>query len=136
MQLPPKSSQPKISLPKLFEEQKEKYPSIDKGSAHNVTKREAAAEKSVGVDKINGTPTGKGSVEPEAIIQSNLRERLGCIYDKVLVVDTVSAAKEVVGMLTNQYRHMVHVCDTEVCFSFDLLFDYFTFAYNQLNSVL
>nr|XP_027098358.1 DNA polymerase I A, chloroplastic/mitochondrial-like isoform X2 [Coffea arabica] len=114
MQLLPKSSQPKISLPKLFEEQKEKYPSIDKGSAHNVTKREAAAEKSVGVDKINGTPTGKGSVEPEAIIQSNLHERLGCIYDKVLVVDTVSAAKEVVGMLTNQYRHMVHACDTEV----------------------
>ncbi|CDP05771.1 unnamed protein product [Coffea canephora] len=114
MQLPSKSSQPNISLPKLFEEQKEKYPSIDEGSAHNVTKREAAAAKSVGVEKINGTPTGKGSVEPEAIIRSNLRERLSCIYDKVLVVDTVSAAKEVVGLLTNQYRHMVHACDTEV----------------------
>ncbi|CAA3033489.1 DNA polymerase I B, chloroplastic mitochondrial-like [Olea europaea subsp. europaea] len=44
----------------------------------------------------------------------NIFERLRTVYDKVLVVDSISVAREVVGLLTNQYRHLVHACDTEV----------------------
>ncbi|KAL3503474.1 hypothetical protein ACH5RR_037923 [Cinchona calisaya] len=113
MQLPPKPSQPNVPPPNFFGEQKDTCSSIDKGSG-SITKRDLAAEKFVGIDKVNGIPTGKGSVESEDISQSHLRERLGCIYDKVLVVDTISAAKRVVRMLTNLYRHTVHACDTEV----------------------
>lgn len=42
------------------------------------------------------------------------RENLGRIYDEVLVVDNISTAKEVVGLLTTKYRDLVHACDTEV----------------------
>ncbi|GAB2243457.1 hypothetical protein Droror1_Dr00020232 [Drosera rotundifolia] len=56
------------------------------------------------------------SIREEAHIdsQEKLRKRLCTIYDKVLVVDTVSSAEKVVSMLTNEYRHLVHACDTEV----------------------
>ncbi|GER56591.1 DNA polymerase [Striga asiatica] len=42
------------------------------------------------------------------------RERLSQVYDKVLVVDDISAAREVVRLLTTQYTHLIHACDTEV----------------------
>ncbi|XP_024977125.1 DNA polymerase I B, chloroplastic/mitochondrial isoform X2 [Cynara cardunculus var. scolymus] len=45
---------------------------------------------------------------------THLRKRLMSIYEKVLVVDNISLAKEVVRKLTTQYRHLVHACDTEV----------------------
>ncbi|CAK7338432.1 unnamed protein product [Dovyalis caffra] len=44
----------------------------------------------------------------------DIRERLTSIYESVLVVDNVAMAKEVVSKLTNQYRHLIHACDTEV----------------------
>ncbi|XP_054797248.1 DNA polymerase I B, chloroplastic/mitochondrial isoform X2 [Prosopis cineraria] len=43
-----------------------------------------------------------------------LRVRLCSIFKDILVVDSISLAKEVVGMLTNKYRHLIHACDTEV----------------------
>lgn len=43
-----------------------------------------------------------------------LRDRLCSIYNDILVVDNISLAKRVVGLLTNQYRHLIHACDTEV----------------------
>ncbi|XP_023771518.1 DNA polymerase I A, chloroplastic/mitochondrial [Lactuca sativa] len=45
---------------------------------------------------------------------SHLQKKLTSIYDKVLVVDNISIAKQVVEKLTTQYRHLVHACDTEV----------------------
>ncbi|XP_072988592.1 DNA polymerase I A, chloroplastic-like [Typha latifolia] len=42
------------------------------------------------------------------------REKLAHIFDKVLVVDNILAAKEVVQMLTTKYRSFIHACDTEV----------------------
>ncbi|XP_028758125.1 DNA polymerase I B, chloroplastic/mitochondrial isoform X2 [Neltuma alba] len=45
---------------------------------------------------------------------SKLRARLCGIYNDILVVDNISLAKGVVGMLTKKYRHLVHACDTEV----------------------
>lgn len=49
-------------------------------------------------------------------LQLDLRKRLTSNYDSVLLVDNITMAKEVVGMLTNKYRHLVHACDTEVLF--------------------
>uniref|UniRef100_A0A161ZR14 DNA-directed DNA polymerase n=1 Tax=Daucus carota subsp. sativus TaxID=79200 RepID=A0A161ZR14_DAUCS len=43
----------------------------------------------------------------------HLREKLNRIYDKVLVVDNVAAAKEIVEKLTNQYRHLVAGIDVK-----------------------
>ncbi|KAM4102960.1 hypothetical protein ACJW30_06G042600 [Castanea mollissima] len=50
----------------------------------------------------------------QSSLQLDLRKRLTSIYDSVLRVDNITIAKEVVGMLTNKYRHLVHACDTEV----------------------
>ncbi|XP_068668376.1 DNA polymerase I A, chloroplastic/mitochondrial-like [Aristolochia californica] len=44
---------------------------------------------------------------------SDPRENLVSIYDKVFIVDTVSAARRVVNKL-KQYKHLIHACDTEV----------------------
>lgn len=49
-----------------------------------------------------------------AVNEGDLLEKLSTIYDKVLVVNSVPDAKKVVRMLTDQYRHLVHACDTEV----------------------
>ncbi|XP_038690170.1 DNA polymerase I B, chloroplastic/mitochondrial isoform X2 [Tripterygium wilfordii] len=57
----------------------------------------------------------KSSDKDEAsVIQADLQKRLTSIYRDILVVDNISKAKEVVGMLTSRYRHLVHACDTEV----------------------
>ncbi|KAK4851578.1 hypothetical protein QYF36_016504 [Acer negundo] len=56
----------------------------------------------------------KKSVQEDAKTQENLRKRLSNFYSKVLVVNNIAAAKEVVRKLTGQYRHCVHACDTEV----------------------
>jgi DNA polymerase-1 len=59
------------------------------------------------------------------------RERLTSIYESVLVVDNVTMAKEVVSKLTNQYRHLIHACDTEVCtYIKSSSFCYFLLRYN------
>ncbi|CAL9057631.1 unnamed protein product [Musa banksii] len=42
------------------------------------------------------------------------REQLARIYDEVLIVDNISRAKEVVQLLTTEYKHFFHACDTEV----------------------
>ncbi|PRQ31693.1 putative DNA-directed DNA polymerase [Rosa chinensis] len=46
--------------------------------------------------------------------KEDLRKTLNNIYDKVLIVNSVSIAKKVVRMLRGEYRHLVHACDTEV----------------------
>ncbi|PIN12213.1 DNA-directed DNA polymerase [Handroanthus impetiginosus] len=45
---------------------------------------------------------------------SELRQTLSEVYDWVLVVDSIPVARQVVGKLTNQYKHLIHACDTEV----------------------
>lgn len=80
-------------------------------------------ETSPGKDEdIGASGTQRDPVVNETYIvnaeQANgihLRQRLDLIYDDVLVVDNVFVAKEIVGMLTNQFRHLVHACDTEAC---------------------
>ncbi|XP_057430438.1 DNA polymerase I A, chloroplastic/mitochondrial-like isoform X3 [Lotus japonicus] len=46
--------------------------------------------------------------------QSKLRDKLCSIYEDILVVDNVSLAEDVARMLTVNYRHLIHACDTEV----------------------
>uniref|UniRef100_A0A0A0L6C2 DNA-directed DNA polymerase n=2 Tax=Cucumis sativus TaxID=3659 RepID=A0A0A0L6C2_CUCSA len=75
-------------------------------------------EGSVAVEKmskriINGSGT-KVMEAPATACKPDIKERLIGVYDSVLVVDSVSAAKEVVSMLTTKYRNLVHACDTEV----------------------
>ncbi|KAE8725498.1 DNA polymerase I A [Hibiscus syriacus] len=58
---------------------------------------------------------GVASIEETDLVSRNdIHKQLARIYDQVLVVDNISAAKEVVLMLTTKYRHLVHACDTEV----------------------
>jgi len=45
-----------------------------------------------------------------------LRGRLCSIYKDILVVNNISLAEEVAKMLTVNYRHLIHACDTEVQF--------------------
>lgn len=47
--------------------------------------------------------------------KEDLRKTLNKIYDKVLIVNSVSKANEVVRMLKGEYKHLIHACDTEVC---------------------
>ncbi|PNT66686.1 hypothetical protein BRADI_3g15620v3 [Brachypodium distachyon] len=42
------------------------------------------------------------------------RKALAGIYDKVLVVDSIESAKNVVQLLTTKYKNFVHACGTEV----------------------
>ncbi|CAI9773443.1 unnamed protein product [Fraxinus pennsylvanica] len=71
-------------------------------------KNNAGYHKCIVADIANGT-----QIEQITRESKNTFERLRTVYDKVLVVDSISAAREVVGLLTNQYRHLVHACDTE-----------------------
>lgn len=77
-------------------------------------KMEKNAIQSMETDVVNGTETKIVSDEGTGLAQVILRERLGAMYEKVHIVDNLSAAKEVVSKLTNQYKHLVHACDTEV----------------------
>lgn len=63
-----------------------------------------------------GSVARSGNVAGTEVTQPNIHARLTSIYSKVLVVNSISAAKKVVQMLTDQYRHLVHACDTEVCY--------------------
>lgn len=64
----------------------------------------SSIEKTVTISKV------EKSTEP-----SEVRANLSKIYDKVFIVDSVPAAKDTVAKLMNQYKHLVHSCDTEVC---------------------
>ncbi|XP_043691379.1 DNA polymerase I A, chloroplastic/mitochondrial-like isoform X2 [Telopea speciosissima] len=52
--------------------------------------------------------------EKDGIHPLEHRRRLECIYDKVLVVDHISVARDIVRKLTTQYKGLVYACDTEV----------------------
>ncbi|TVU43033.1 hypothetical protein EJB05_09464 [Eragrostis curvula] len=45
---------------------------------------------------------------------ANAREELASIYNKVLIVDNIESARNVVQLLTTKYKSFIHACDTEV----------------------
>ncbi|KAL8505596.1 hypothetical protein ACS0TY_016731 [Phlomoides rotata] len=62
-------------------------------------------------DDCFSEPLGEKIAAPE---YSELHGKLSQVYDKVLLVDSIPAAREVVRMLTIQYKDFIHACDTEV----------------------
>lgn len=71
---------------------------------------EKTAKDSTAKDSTDATVTRKARHTD----QSKLRDRLGRIYEDILVVDSIPLAEEVVKMLTVKYRHLIYACDTEV----------------------
>ncbi|XP_019055571.1 PREDICTED: DNA polymerase I A, chloroplastic/mitochondrial-like isoform X2 [Nelumbo nucifera] len=67
------------------------------------------AEESVETYTISINPRGE-----YVFHQPEYHEMLSHIYKKVLVVDNIAVAKEIVRMLTTRYKDLVHACDTEV----------------------
>lgn len=61
------------------------------------------------IPSINGDECNKELME-----ETSPRQNLSRIFDKVLVVDNISKAREVVQLLTTKYKDLVHACDTEV----------------------
>ncbi|KAK9938422.1 hypothetical protein M0R45_015163 [Rubus argutus] len=89
------------------------------GKTSKVTKgTDSGPSKDEAGNVINGDKSNKKSPESKAATSVNskedLRKMLNRIYHKVLIVNSVSIAKKVVGMLKGEYRHLVHACDTEV----------------------
>ncbi|XP_010060415.2 DNA polymerase I A, chloroplastic/mitochondrial [Eucalyptus grandis] len=89
--------------------------------------RENFGEKNLEVSEINGEKcldaatvdaTYSKIKEVKSVDTTDVNEerkvKLRSIYGKVLIVNNKSIAKEVVRKLTNQYKHLVHACDTEV----------------------
>ncbi|KAL7186518.1 hypothetical protein ACSBR2_028288 [Camellia fascicularis] len=67
------------------------------------------------MEEINSKPFNDCSTgELQHFHQFHLRQRLARVYDKVLLIDNINMARETVKMLTDQYRHCVYACDTEV----------------------
>ncbi|CAL5202154.1 unnamed protein product [Lathyrus oleraceus] len=92
------------------------------GTESNILSLEIGEEK---IDEVNDnhrlTTTPKKATNAKLTVtmtrsaeQSKLRERLCSIYDNILVVNNLSLAKKVAKMLTVNYRHLIHACDTEV----------------------
>jgi hypothetical protein len=113
-------SQPSVSTSRKLEEIKETSFEVNVNGLNldqsrpglcSTDNSQKVAQPSVSTDGLVKTSTSN-----EASCQPDLHERLNSIYDSVLVVDNVTIAKEVVQMLTNKYRHLVHACDTEVLF--------------------
>jgi DNA polymerase I len=44
----------------------------------------------------------------------NAWKALAGIYDKVMIVDNIESARNVVQLLTTKYKSFIHACDTEV----------------------
>ncbi|XP_027341576.1 DNA polymerase I A, chloroplastic/mitochondrial-like isoform X2 [Abrus precatorius] len=92
------------------------------GTQLNVPSLEICKEK---VDRVNGNhssgTTAKDATNATSVKktrsreeQSKLCDRLCSIYEDVLVVNDISLAEKVAKMLTVNYRHLIHACDTEV----------------------
>lgn len=95
------------------------------GTQLNVPSLKINEEK---IDRVNGNhgldTTAKDAAKTTLTVtkarsaeQSKLRDRLCSIYEDILVIDNPSHAEEVAKMLTINYRHLIHACDTEVQFS-------------------
>ncbi|AEE32595.1 polymerase gamma 2 [Arabidopsis thaliana] len=103
-------SEPVVSLPRK---------GLDVGDNMDVNPKGEGIQRPLISDKSSGTANGNKNTVAISKVErstepSNVRENLGKIYDKVLIVDNVQAAKDTVAKLVNQFRNHVHSCDTEV----------------------
>lgn len=97
--------------PNLWESKRHQGPKTDKNNIFNDKETASADSKVVPNDDVD-EPLSEKIAASE---YSELHERLSLVYDKVLVVDSIPAAREVVRLLTTQYKDLVHACDTEAC---------------------
>lgn len=99
-----------ISYPNNWEVLRDQVRTTDKDKVFNDKETASIDNRVVPVD-VGGSLiekiTGHECLE--------LHERLSKVYEKVLVVNDISTAREVVGLLTTQYKDHVHACDTEAC---------------------
>ncbi|KAG9153800.1 hypothetical protein Leryth_005925 [Lithospermum erythrorhizon] len=95
---------------KRFQEETERSFAVDDNTINNDSTDGIPSRKST----ENHSLPDKSTTDTKASISTDLQTRLGCIYDKVLIVNNIDVAKEVVSLLTNQYKHLIHACDTEV----------------------
>ncbi|XP_042037339.1 DNA polymerase I B, chloroplastic/mitochondrial-like [Salvia splendens] len=87
-----------------------KGPKPDKDEVFNIKETASTDNEVVPSDDV-AEPFSEKINQPE---YSELHERLSQVYEKVLLVDSIHAAREVVHLLTTQYKDLVHACDTEV----------------------
>ncbi|XP_042509273.1 DNA polymerase I A, chloroplastic/mitochondrial-like [Macadamia integrifolia] len=75
----------------------------------------SSGESSSVADKsIKTSVEAKNLSKEDGIHSLEHRKKLECIYDKVIVVDNISVARDIVRKLTTQYKDLVYACDTEV----------------------
>ncbi|KAJ6744467.1 hypothetical protein OIU79_030740 [Salix purpurea] len=84
----------------------------NESSMHRMKNEKQLQSKNLGHTGTGSTDKAQTNGKPH---KPGIHERLTNIYERVLVVDNVSMAREVVSKLTNQYRHLIHACDTEEC---------------------
>ncbi|KAF8023827.1 hypothetical protein BT93_F1109 [Corymbia citriodora subsp. variegata] len=83
---------------------------------NNLEVSEINGEKCLDAATVDATRSETKEVKSSDATEVNeeRKAKLRSIYGKVLIVNNKSIAKEVVRKLTNQYKHLVHACDTEV----------------------
>lgn len=60
---------------------------------------------------IKTSTTGPPAKDLQKVVH---QEKTTDVYDKVIIVDNVSTAKEVARLLITKYKNLIHACDTEV----------------------
>ncbi|KAL2322605.1 hypothetical protein Fmac_026984 [Flemingia macrophylla] len=95
-----------LKLPSL-EICKEKVDTVNGNYSLDTTTKDATKETAK-------YPKEKSVKMSRSTDQSKLRIRLCSIYKDILVVNNICLAEKVANMLTVNYRHLIHACDTEV----------------------
>ncbi|KAK9209639.1 hypothetical protein WN944_002006 [Citrus x changshan-huyou] len=108
-----------LTVPNLSDFRNSEIECFEDGSSYSpppkLVSSKRSNQKNPKNDAAEGTGQNKKASENEISEKLEiLRSKLASFYSNVMVVDNVSAAKKVVWMLTNKYKHLVHACDTEV----------------------
>ncbi|KAK9209638.1 hypothetical protein WN944_002005 [Citrus x changshan-huyou] len=108
-----------LTVPNLSDFRNSEIECFEDGSSYSpppkLVSSNRSNQKNPKNDAAEGTGQNKKASENENSEKLEiLRSKLASFYSNVMVVDNVSAAKKVVWMLTNKYKHLVHACDTEV----------------------
>lgn len=97
--------------PYVLEKQRHEDSKTYKNIVLDLNKADLVDKKPFSDEVVSEVLTKKTATSENA----ELRERLAQVYDQVLVVDTITAARQVVYMLTHEYKDLIHACDTEAC---------------------
>lgn len=123
-----------LTVPNLSDFRNSEIECFEDGSSYSPPPKLVSSKRSNQKNPKNDAAEGTGQNIKASENENSekleiLRSKLASFYSNVMVVDNVSAAKKVVWMLTNKYKHLVHACDTEVLCSFLLLVEIGTFIF-------